>query len=582
MAKFPPNQYQQDILDWINNGEGNALIEAKAGSGKTSTLVLAAPQICQYSNALFVAFNKHIVEELCAKPELENYVKKKSEGGLGRLKIYTANSLGDMAVKDYLRNNGYADNLNKCLQDNKLFPILKDIVVDMCRTRKVQITEEMVWDMIRELRTVCNKVRCKYITNSAEMAQVIIDQDKLCQFNLVEREDGLSYPYLPWAQIVEEAIDLSTQSFQNEGTYDFVDQLYLPVNLKLNFPFWLAPYTSFILVDEAQDMSAVQLALLKKVSNMPKRNGFKTRFVFVGDTHQAIYAFAGADCHSIENIQRQFKTTELPLNICYRCPKKVIELAKEYVPDIEAAPDAIEGEIHSIPNEKICDYVQPKDMVIARKNKDLAEVFLSIVLAGKPVYIKDKEMVDSTIKSIKKIGCKNVKALKEKIAKLHEEYKKQMRNPENQKQASAINNGTMDIYDMIISLLNFFIKEKKKSEESSVDSFIDFIKELFITEPSDNAVIVSSIHQVKGLEAKRVFIINYNQMPYTSDRASYDDNQQETNLLYIAITRAQEELFCCYGEQKEEDKSYYKKMSKDELEQYRTEYDGEYYDEIFE
>ena len=42
MPKFPPNKYQEEIIDWVKNGTGNALIDAKAGSGKTSTLELIA------------------------------------------------------------------------------------------------------------------------------------------------------------------------------------------------------------------------------------------------------------------------------------------------------------------------------------------------------------------------------------------------------------------------------------------------------------------------------------------------------------------------------------------------------------
>ena len=32
MPKFPPNKYQTEIIDWVKNGTGNALIDAKAGS----------------------------------------------------------------------------------------------------------------------------------------------------------------------------------------------------------------------------------------------------------------------------------------------------------------------------------------------------------------------------------------------------------------------------------------------------------------------------------------------------------------------------------------------------------------------
>ena len=131
-----------------------------------------------------------------------------------------------------------------------------------------------------------------------------------------------------------------------------------------------------------------------------------------------------------------------------------------------------------------------------------------------------------------------------------------MKNPENALTASAINNGKMDIYSMIQSLLSYYVKKQDTITGLSVDNFTDFISELFVTEPSDNAIIVSSIHQVKGLEAKTVFIINYNLMPYTSQRKTAEDNIQEKNLRYIAVTRAKEILYLCEGEEDEDEKKY--------------------------
>ena len=582
MPKFPPNKYQQEIIDWVKDGSGNAIVEAKAGSGKTSTLELIAQNYPR--KMLFIAFNKHIAEEINGKKELQKYLTKKADGGLGTLKVYTVNSLGDMTVRNDLQTRGlYKGGENKFLKDNKLYTILDRQLRMMCATRRENVTDDMIWDMMRDLRRVCDKVRSKYVTNDRDKAQQIIDDDGLCQFWQIERDDGLSYPILPWAQIVEDSLEESMNLYEDKGIYDFVDQIYIPVIKKLHLPPWLAYYSEFIGVDEAQDMSALQLRFLKKLIKMQPQYGekLKTRFLFVGDVFQAIYSFAGADCHSVENIQRQFQTENLELNICYRCAKNIIKVAQQWVPTIEAAPNAIDGEVHIIDNSEIAKLVQPKDMVIARKNKDLAEIFLSIVLEGKPVYIKDKEMIETTIKSIRGLGCSTVKGLMTKLDELHDKFKQEMRNPETQKQGSAINNGTMDIYDMIKEILVFFIEKKKHSLSTPVEVFIDFIDELFVTEQNDNAVIVSSIHQVKGLEAKRVFIINYNLMPYTSKYMTADDKQQERNLVYIAITRAKEILYCCNGEMDDDEKQYYVKMTSEEINNETSTYEQDYYDIVF-
>lgn len=195
-------------------------------------------------------------------------------------------------------------------------------------------------------------------------------------------------------------------------------------------------------------------------------------------------------------------------------------------------------------------------MAIARKNKDLADIFLAIVQKGKPVYLKDKELVENTIRTIKNLKCKSISELNTKLEDLGDDFKREMKNPENSLTASAINNGKMDIYSMIQSILFYYIAQYNTLDNRTVNDFIDFITEIFVTEPSDDAVIVSSIHQVKGLEAKTVFIINYNLMPYTSARKTADDNIQEYNLRYIAVTRAQEKLYLCEGVEDEADKKY--------------------------
>lgn len=75
----------------------------------------------------------------------------------------------------------------------------------------------------------------------------------------------------------------------------------------------------------------------------------------------------GADCHSIDNIKKQFSPKELDLNICYRCAKKIIEVAQQDVPSIEAAPNAPEGEVHIIRNEQIAELIQPRRYGYSKK-----------------------------------------------------------------------------------------------------------------------------------------------------------------------------------------------------------------------
>lgn len=57
-------EQQERIFDFVANGTGNAVVEAYAGTGKTTTIVEAVNRVPRGKRVLFVAFNKVIAEEL--------------------------------------------------------------------------------------------------------------------------------------------------------------------------------------------------------------------------------------------------------------------------------------------------------------------------------------------------------------------------------------------------------------------------------------------------------------------------------------------------------------------------------------
>ena len=80
---FLPSKYQRTVYTYIRIGKGNAVIDAVAGSGKSTTIVEALKQIPKGKRVLFLAFNKAIVEELKIKI-----------GNMPNVDIKTLHSLG--------------------------------------------------------------------------------------------------------------------------------------------------------------------------------------------------------------------------------------------------------------------------------------------------------------------------------------------------------------------------------------------------------------------------------------------------------------------------------------------------------
>lgn len=61
---FEPSDYQKRIFEWFQKPDGPIAINAVAGSGKTTSLVMGFQQLRSPGTQLFAAFNTSIVAEL--------------------------------------------------------------------------------------------------------------------------------------------------------------------------------------------------------------------------------------------------------------------------------------------------------------------------------------------------------------------------------------------------------------------------------------------------------------------------------------------------------------------------------------
>ena len=63
-VKFKPSKEQTGVFNFITKSDGNAVVNAVAGSGKTTTLIEAVKLIEAGKSILFLAFNKTIKQEI--------------------------------------------------------------------------------------------------------------------------------------------------------------------------------------------------------------------------------------------------------------------------------------------------------------------------------------------------------------------------------------------------------------------------------------------------------------------------------------------------------------------------------------
>ena len=80
---FVPSKYQEAIFDWVKNGKGSAMVEATAGSGKTSTIIASLKLVPMDKKVLLCAFNKLIAEELKKRVKIYPNVQATTMNGIG-------------------------------------------------------------------------------------------------------------------------------------------------------------------------------------------------------------------------------------------------------------------------------------------------------------------------------------------------------------------------------------------------------------------------------------------------------------------------------------------------------------------
>ena len=119
---------------------------------------------------------------------------------------------------------------------------------------------------------------------------------------------------------------------------DFADMIFLPLRKGMVYPSY-----ELVVIDEAQDMTRPQLEIARRATT---KDG---RIFIVGDDRQAIYGFRGADSGALDRLKEQLQATELGLKTTYRCGRAIVERAREYVPDFEAAPTVEEGVVKYCP-----------------------------------------------------------------------------------------------------------------------------------------------------------------------------------------------------------------------------------------
>lgn len=323
-----------------------------------------------------------------------------------------------------------------------------------------------------------------YITN------MLNDKDKF------EQNFKLPFNYfLTKIQMVWEDI-ISNDDLPFE--HDFYLKLY-----QLSEPF--LEHYDYILLDEAQDANDCVIDIIEQQTNSKK--------VFIGDTYQQIYGWRGA-----VNALAKVKDNALVLFLTksFRCGLHISEIANNYLIISKAPKDFIGNE-----NVKDDEAGYKEEAIIARSNSQLFQ-YACFETGQKKLYF------------VGGIESYNFSDLVDLVKLRYSEDK------------STIRNNFFKLFKDIDELTDYaksaneneiLSKIKVSMSVPKISYELKAIKDRTVKKEQDADLILTTAHKSKGLEWDSVTILK-GFIDLTKD----DVEQEEINLLYVAITRAKKRL----------------------------------------
>jgi superfamily I DNA/RNA helicase len=338
-----------------------------------------------------------------------------------------------------------------------------------------------------------NHIRSDIYENWADIAD---------KFDLEFSRDILIYAQELLARSIKKAF---------EGLIDFDDQIYMSTLSQAKFPTY-----DLILIDEVQDLSLLQHEMIAKLCHS------STRIIAVGDSRQAIYGFRGAHSNSMQEFATRFKLTHYPLYVSFRCPQAITEEARTIVPHIKSHNEAPLGQVHHMTTPILPSDLQQDSAVLCRNTAPLVKMAWECVRAGVSFKFQGRELGKQLLKLLDKLTVDGKTPTETFLANLNKWTVNEIaRYP---RREGMIRNKS-DTLETIAEDTETAAQIKSKIQR--------------IFEATHGYITFSTVHRAKGLEWSTVYLLRPDLIP--SQYANQDwQVEQENNLLYVAITRAQD------------------------------------------
>jgi DNA helicase II / ATP-dependent DNA helicase PcrA len=466
----------------LQHGSGHLLLEARAGTGKSSSCREGMWRLLERDNLLairYCCFNKKIADEFEASCPPGVEVGTMHRFGLMALKAAFGSRLDQHKTYTVLDGMKGGPSLKRYLRKSiaTLVSLAKNHGLNPHEPSTLESLDELAW---------------------------IYDVETWRQQTAV----------LGWAR------DVLVRSLDMTALVDFDDMLWQAVLHEVRFP-----GVDLLFIDECQDLNPVQHLLAERLTGAG-------RTVIVGDPFQSIYAFRGADSESILKLREKLGAKTMPLTISWRCPQSHVRLAREYVPDFEAAPGAPEGTIES-GNEDLMERALPGDLVLCRANAPIVAACMRQIGRRVPAIVRGRSIGDQLHAVLRKVG--EVRTISDLIRGLSRWKAAEIGRLEAKDGTEALIEAVTDKAACLDAIC---------SSCASPAEVPGVIAQLFADDDSAARITYSSVHRAKGSEARNVA---YLQIPFGEARDKLRppprwELDQRRNLRYVALSRSFDSL----------------------------------------
>ncbi len=498
-----PTDEQRAILHYARTTNESLIIQALAGSGKTTVLIEVLRAISQPS-AIVLAFNKRIADEMAQKlpPPHRHRV----------IHVKTLHAAGYWILRQHYPN----------------VAVDRDITEERIRAAAGSGTP------LRVLGAATKLLRLVKDFQHAPKLDLDYAFHLGTDFGVFEKLNG--------GQETQRAVEITagayTASLDVGDRVDYPDQGWLPLVLNLSPPH---RYKA-ILLDEAQDVNENQFAMVEKLLAP------KGRIIACGDLFQQIYTWRGAAGSKIwEQLRTVHKAKQFPLTITWRCDQEIVAEANRLVPDLRARADAEQGSVHTIGEDEFLDggvmHFEGSVFVLSRTNAELLRVALEMWRRNIPFNIAQSAEILYPLKDLlrKLSASKNVKpgtapgdldAFRQALAawRLTEMMKAQAAG------SIAWADRIEEHYKMLLYCSDYV------SHATAIGDLLDSV----YTYDDTRWITLSTAHKAKGMEADNVFLLRETFQRYQNrkDRngVAIPVPPEEDRIEYVAITRARHTL----------------------------------------